>query len=86
MRDLMAFLYLIFVCIAAYGVVSRALFMYDKLEFTAQNLFVEIFYRPYWFLYSIVDDEKNNLDGRSLLMIKEDVEFCLIFDRYHLFK
>ena len=66
----MGFIYLIFVCIAAYGVVSRALFMYNKLEFTATNLFVSIFYRPYWFLYSIVEDEKNELDSKlSLLSI-----------------
>ena len=63
MRDLVAILYLIFVCIAAYGVVSRALVMYDAIQFTGQNIFVSIFYRPYWFLYSIVDDEKTDLDS-----------------------
>ncbi|UJR16241.1 hypothetical protein I4U23_003149 [Adineta vaga] len=63
MRDLISIIYLIFVCIAAYGVVSRALFMYNNIEFTAQNVFTSIFYRPYWFLYSIVDEERNDLDG-----------------------
>ncbi len=67
MRDLTAFIYLIFVCIAAYGVVSRALIMYGNLTFTAKDLLMAIFYRPYWFLYSIVDDEKNDLDSKSLI-------------------
>lgn len=64
MRDLVAFMYLIFICIAAYGVVSRALFKYNELQFTAQNISESIFYRPYWFLYSVVDDEKEELDSK----------------------
>jgi hypothetical protein len=52
------------VCIAAYGVVSRSLTMYNSLEFTAKNLSSAIFYRPYWFLYGTVDDEKNDYDGK----------------------
>ncbi|CAF1001217.1 unnamed protein product [Rotaria sordida] len=59
---LTAFIYIIFVCIAAYGVVSRALTMYAELEFTARSIFTAVFYQPYWFLYSIVEEEKSNLD------------------------
>lgn len=57
-------MYVIFVCIAAYGVVSRALTMYGQLEFTAKSVFEAVFYQPYWFLYSIVDDERTHLDGK----------------------
>jgi hypothetical protein len=64
MQELLVFIYLIFVCIAAYGVVSRALFMYGQIELTIQSVFTSIFYRPYWFLYSIVDEEKNDLDSK----------------------
>ncbi|CAF1528136.1 unnamed protein product [Rotaria sp. Silwood1] len=62
LRYLTAFIYIIFVCIAAYGVVSRALTMYSELEFTAKSVFSAVFYQPYWFLYSIVDQEISNLD------------------------
>lgn len=64
MRDLTGILYIIFVCIAAYGVVSRALTMYNDLYFTANSIASAIFYRPYWFLYSIADDEKEYLDSK----------------------
>ena len=57
-------MYIIFVCIAAYGVVSRALTMYAELEFTANRVFTAVFYQPYWFLYSIVDKEKTDLDSK----------------------
>ncbi|CAF3609712.1 unnamed protein product [Rotaria sp. Silwood1] len=62
LRYLTGFIYIIFVCIAAYGVVSRALTMYSELEFTAKSVFSAVFYQPYWFLYSIVDQEISNLD------------------------
>jgi len=63
MRDLVGFIYLIFVCITAYGVVSRALFLYNTIDFTAKSVFYKVFYRPYWFLYSIVDQEITALDS-----------------------
>lgn len=63
MRDLFSILYIIFVCIAAYGVVSRSLTMYENLEFTARDVFTAVFYQPYWLLYSDVDDERQDLDG-----------------------
>jgi hypothetical protein len=63
----MGFVYIIFVCIAAYGIVSRSLTMYNSIEFTAQNLSSAIFYRPYWFLYAVVDDEKSDLDGKEFI-------------------
>ncbi|CAF4168433.1 unnamed protein product [Rotaria sordida] len=37
--------------------------MYAELEFTARSIFTAVFYQPYWFLYSIVDEEKSNLDN-----------------------
>ena len=65
MRDLTGIMYVIFVCIVAYGVVSRALVMYSGLDFSATGIFTAVFYQPYWFLFSIVDDEKKNLDGSN---------------------
>lgn len=56
-----------FICIVAYGVVSRGLFMYEDLEFTFKSIVANVFYRPYWFLYSIADDEKEDLDSIILL-------------------
>ncbi|CAF0986831.1 unnamed protein product [Adineta steineri] len=63
LKNLTGFLYIIFVCIAAYGIVSRALTMYSSIEMTAKNLSIAILYRPYWFLYSIVDDELDDLNN-----------------------
>jgi hypothetical protein len=37
--------------------------MYNNIEFTAKNLSTAILYRPYWFLYGDVDDEKDYYDG-----------------------
>jgi hypothetical protein len=34
-----------------------------KVEFTAQSIFANIFYAPYWFLYEDTQDEKKILDG-----------------------
>ena len=65
MRDLAGIMYVIFVCVVAYGVVSRALVMYSSLDFSANSIFMAVFYQPYWLLFSIVDDEKKNLDGNS---------------------
>ncbi|UJR20641.1 hypothetical protein I4U23_023766 [Adineta vaga] len=65
LRDLAAFLYMIFIAIAAYGVVSRALILYKEVPFTASALFKEIFYEPYWFIYGEVSD-KNLLDEKIL--------------------
>jgi hypothetical protein len=66
MRDLIGFLYIIFVCAAAYGVVSVSLTMYDDIEFTAQNITSAIFYRTYWYLYGSADNEKSNLDSEQI--------------------
>ncbi|UJR07956.1 hypothetical protein I4U23_012235 [Adineta vaga] len=62
LRDLIGFIYIIFVCIAAYGIVSRSLTRYANIELNAKHLSASILYRPYWFLYSIVDDERQDLD------------------------
>ena len=61
-------MYIIFVCIAAYGVVSRALTMYGEIEFTAKSIFTAVFYQPYWLLYAIADTEKSNLDGKKIVV------------------
>ncbi|UJR11208.1 hypothetical protein I4U23_015389 [Adineta vaga] len=56
LRDLGAFVYMIFIAIAAYGVVSRALFMYKQVPFTGQGIFENIFYSPYWFIHGQYND------------------------------
>ncbi len=62
MRDLAAFVYMIFIAIAAYGVVSRALILYKQVPFTSRDIVKQIFYEPYWFIYGQVSD-KDLLDG-----------------------
>lgn len=39
--------------------------MFDNLEFTLKDVSYSIFYRPYWFLYSIVDDETKDLNRKD---------------------
>ncbi|CAF0820629.1 unnamed protein product [Adineta steineri] len=62
LRDLMGFLYVVLICIAAYGVVSRTMIKQGKMEFTARSLFADIFHAPYWLLYADADDEKKTID------------------------
>ncbi|CAM4890296.1 unnamed protein product [Rotaria socialis] len=50
-RDLAAFLYVIFVFITAYGVVSRSMIMHNQVEFSIHGIFSGIFYTPYSFLF-----------------------------------
>ncbi|CAF2149365.1 unnamed protein product [Rotaria magnacalcarata] len=69
LRDLFGIMYIIFVCIAAYGVASRALVFYSNLEFTPDSIAANIFYPPYWFLYQFVDD-KTNLDSNGISLIE----------------
>ncbi|UJR29010.1 hypothetical protein I4U23_010228 [Adineta vaga] len=64
LRDLFAFVYMIFIAIAAYGVVSRSLIYYQKVPFTGRGIFSHIFYEPYWFIYGAVSD-KDILDNRT---------------------
>ncbi|CAF1321816.1 unnamed protein product [Rotaria sordida] len=54
LQDLFAFLYIIFVAIAAYGVVSRSLFMYNEVSFDGKGIFGDIFYPTYWFMYDLI--------------------------------
>ncbi|CAF0951970.1 unnamed protein product [Rotaria sp. Silwood1] len=63
LRDLFAFVYMIFIAIAAYGVVSRALIFYKEIPFTGRGILTEIFYEPYWFMYGEFSD-KDLLDER----------------------
>jgi hypothetical protein len=68
LRDLAGFLYMIFIAIAAYGVVSRALIFYKEIPFTGSDLIRAIFYEPYWFIYGDVSD-KDLLDGKKFILI-----------------
>jgi len=69
LKDLAAFLYMIFIAIAAYGVVSRALILYKQIPFTGSGIFGEIFYEPYWFIYGDVSD-KDLLDRKTFLFLQ----------------
>lgn len=59
-------IYIIFICIIAYGVASRALSFYEDLELSVKSLVTNIFYRSYWFLYSVADDEMKDLDSKYI--------------------
>ncbi|CAF4600940.1 unnamed protein product [Rotaria sp. Silwood1] len=61
--DLFAFVYMIFIAIAAYAVVSRALIFYKEVSFTGRGILSEFFYEPYWFIYGEFSD-KDLLDER----------------------
>ncbi|CAF3681231.1 unnamed protein product [Rotaria sp. Silwood1] len=61
--DLFVFVYMIFIAIAAYAVVSRALIFYKEVPFTGRGILSEIFYEPYWFIYGEFSD-KDLLDER----------------------
>jgi len=39
---------------------------YGDVQFTAQSIFSNIFYAPYWFLYSDVSNERAALDGKII--------------------
>ncbi|CAF1116862.1 unnamed protein product, partial [Rotaria sordida] len=57
LRDLFAFVFMIFIAITAYGVVSRSLILYKQVPFTGYGIFSEIFYEPYWLIYGEVSDK-----------------------------
>ena len=54
-RDLAAFLYVIFIFITAYGVVSRSMIMHNQVDFSIRGIFSEILYPPYSFLFGGTD-------------------------------
>ncbi|CAF0871811.1 unnamed protein product [Rotaria sordida] len=54
---------MIFIAIAAYGVVSRALIFYKQVPFTGRGILTGIFYEPYWFILGEFSD-KDLLDER----------------------
>jgi hypothetical protein len=60
---------MIFIAIAAYGVVSRALILYNEIPFTANDLFKQILYVPYWFIYGDISD-KDLLDRKDSFISK----------------
>ncbi|CAF2408271.1 unnamed protein product [Rotaria sp. Silwood2] len=66
LRDLFAFVYMIFIAVTAYGVVSRALLLYKEVPFTGRGIFNQIFYEPYWLIYGEVSD-KDLLDNAWIL-------------------
>jgi len=55
---------MIFVAIAAYGVVSRALVLYKEVSFNAHGIFRQIIYPPYWFIHGDVSD-RNMLESNQ---------------------
>lgn len=59
-------MYVVFICIAAYGVVSRAMTMHGEIEFTVTSITTNIFYTPYWFLYSDTEEEKEALNRKII--------------------
>ncbi len=69
LRDLGAFIYMIFIAIAAYGVVSRALILYKEIPFTAKDILKQILYEPYWFIYGGISD-KDLLDRKDSFISK----------------
>ncbi len=60
---------MIFIAIAAYGVVSRALILYNEIPFTVNDLFKQILYEPYWFIYGDISD-KDLLDRKDSFISK----------------
>ncbi|CAF4095024.1 unnamed protein product, partial [Adineta steineri] len=57
LRDLFAFVYMIFIAISAYGVVSRSLILYKQIPFTINDIFKDVLYKPYWFIFGDVSDK-----------------------------
>ena len=60
---------MIFIAISAYGVVSRSLILYKQIPFTINDIFKQILYEPYWFIYGAVSD-KDLLDGKNFFWSK----------------
>jgi len=60
---------MIFIAIAAYGVVSRALILYKEIPFTAKDILKQILYEPYWFIYGDITD-KDLLDRKDSFISK----------------
>jgi hypothetical protein len=60
---------MIFIAIAAYGVVSRAMILYDEIPFTVTDLLKQILYEPYWFIYGDITD-KDLLDRKDSFISK----------------
>ncbi|CAF4886108.1 unnamed protein product, partial [Rotaria sp. Silwood1] len=83
-RALVGFVYMIFIAIAAYGVVSRALICYKQVPFIFTDIVKEIFYEPYWFIYGefsdkkLLDDKANN-DTSSVVTEATATQFLLAF-------
>ena len=69
---------MIFIAIAAYGVVSRALILYKQVPFTGRGIFSEIFYEPYWFMYGEVSD-KVLLDGDWFCICSKMIYLFLMY-------
>jgi len=71
---------MIFIAIAAYGVVSRSLILYNQVPFTGRGIFGKIFYEPYWFIYGDVSD-KDLLDRKYSLILFQMIYFIFILYR-----
>jgi hypothetical protein len=73
-----AFIYIIFVAMAAYGVVSRSLVLYKQVPFNARGIFENIFYPIYWFMHGDVPD-RNLLDSNEIFFFRKITSILLIF-------
>ncbi|CAF1500445.1 unnamed protein product, partial [Rotaria sordida] len=62
-QDLFGFAYIIFIAISAYGVVSRSLIFYNEIPFTGNEIFKQIYYQSYWFIYG-ENTDKDLLDEK----------------------
>jgi len=68
------------ICVAAYGVASRTMIKQGEMAFTAQSIFENIFYAPYWFLYEDADDEKKSLDSQRVTSYHLNYVSVLVLD------
>ncbi|CAF4144077.1 unnamed protein product [Rotaria magnacalcarata] len=62
LRDLASFVYVAFICIAAYGVASRVMMNHVGIQFSVHSIVGNVLYTPYWFLFSDGEDEKRTLN------------------------
>ncbi|CAF0730867.1 unnamed protein product [Adineta steineri] len=87
LRDLFAFVYMIFIAIAAYGVVSRSLIFYNRVEFSGRAIFSQILYEPYWFVYGAVSDKEfleNQTDPSTSSSIKAEATATHVLLAFHM--
>ncbi|CAF1216124.1 unnamed protein product, partial [Didymodactylos carnosus] len=60
-NDLMFFVFLIIVAISAYGITSRSMYLYGTFQFNLAQIFENVIYPVYYFIYGSFDDERTAL-------------------------